>query len=227
MRRRPLAYQPALDGTRAVAVSLVLLFHAGFTWMSAGYLGVSVFFTLSGYLITSLLLAEMDQSGNVAMGAFYGRRVRRLLPASLLCIVLIIAARQLGAFSRVAHLRADIIGALLQVFNWVRLAGSSSYADLFAGGATGLTSPLEHYWSLAIEEQFYWLFPGVLLLLARWARRRGHSVTAPVAALTLVFCLAAPVIAGVFGPDAAYWATPARLAAVSYTHLTLPTNREV
>ena len=212
MEQRSLAYQPALDGTRAVAVMLVVVFHAGVSWLPAGYLGVSVFFTLSGYLITSLLLAEHDASGRVAMGAFYGRRVRRLLPASLLCVAAIMVARLFGAFSRVEHLRADIVGALFQVFNWVRLAGTSSYADLFAGGSAGVTSPLEHYWSLAIEEQFSWLWPAVFVALVRWATRRGRSTTTPVAALTVVFAIAAPLIAAVFGPDAAYWATPARLA---------------
>ena len=212
MQQRSLAYQPALDGVRAVAVALVVVFHAGVSWLPAGYLGVSVFFTLSGYLITSLLLAEHDASGRVAMGAFYGRRVRRLLPASLLCIAALMVARLFGAFSRVEHLRADIVGALLQVFNWVRLAGSSSYADLFAGGSVGVTSPLEHYWSLAIEEQFYWVWPVVLVALVRWATRTRRSSTTPVLALTVLFAFAAPLIAMVFGPDAAYWATPARLA---------------
>jgi peptidoglycan/LPS O-acetylase OafA/YrhL/lysophospholipase L1-like esterase len=192
-------------------VCLVLLFHAGMSWMPAGYLGVSVFFTLSGFLITSLLLVETEQTGHVAMGSFYGRRIRRLLPASLLCVAAIIVARFLGAFSRVPHLRADIVGAQLQVFNWVRLAGSSSYAALFAGGATGVTSPLEHYWSLAIEEQFYWLWPVVLVLLVRWTTRRGRSLAATLGALTALFAIAALVIAHSFGPDAAYWATPARL----------------
>jgi peptidoglycan/LPS O-acetylase OafA/YrhL/lysophospholipase L1-like esterase len=145
------------------------------------------------------------------LDAFYGRRVRRLLPASLLCVGAIVVARFLGAFSRVPHLRADILGAQLQVFNWVRLAGSSSYANLFAGGASGVTSPLEHYWSLAIEEQFYWLWPVVLVVLVRWGARRGHGVVATLAMLTLLFSIGAPIIAHVAGPDAAYWATPARL----------------
>ena len=179
--------------------------------MPAGYLGVSVFFTLSGFLITSLLLVETEQTGRVAMGVFYGRRIRRLLPASLLCAGAIVVARFLGAFSRVPHLRADIVGAQLQVFNWVRLAGSSSYANLFAGGASGVTSPLEHYWSLAIEEQFYWLWPVVLVLLVRWMARRGRGVVAPLAVLTVLVSIAAPIIAHTVGPDAAYWATPARL----------------
>lgn len=198
-------YQPALDGVRAVSVLLVLLFHTGVAWMPGGYLGVSVFFTLSGYLITSLLLAEHRSTGSISLGGFYARRVRRLLPASLLCLALVVVARGFGAFAEVPGLRADVIGAVLQVINWVQLAGSTSYADLF--GAT--TSPLEHYWSLAIEEQFYWIWPVVIAVLLR---RRGRSnLSSAVLMLTIVMSTAAVVIAQVFGPDAAYWATPARL----------------
>ena len=134
-------HQPALDGLRGVAVVIVLLFHAGLPWLSGGYLGVSVFFTLSGYLITSLLLTEHARSGRVSLGAFYGRRMRRLLPASTLCVALIIAARAFGAFAQVEGLRGDMVGALLQSFNWVKLAKGQSYGNLFLGG----TSPLEHY----------------------------------------------------------------------------------
>lgn len=210
MTDRSTSYQPALDGLRAVAVLLVLVFHAGFTWMPAGYLGVSVFFTLSGFLITRLLLAEHDRTGGVSFGAFYGRRLRRLLPASLLCLVLVMVARGFGAFSRVEGLRSDIIGAALQIFNWVSLAGETSYGELFIGGV----SPLEHFWSLSIEEQFYWVWPAVFVVLARRSRRRGWSVLGPVAALTAVFAVAAPLIAVVWGADAAYWATPARLAEI-------------
>ena len=210
MTDRTITYQPALDGLRAVAVLLVLVFHAGFAWMPAGYLGVSVFFTLSGFLITRLLLAEHDRTGSVSFGAFYGRRLRRLLPASVLCLVLVMIARAFGAFSRVEGLRSDIVGAALQVFNWVSLAGETSYGELFNGGV----SPLEHFWSLAIEEQFYWVWPAVFVVIARRCRRRGWGVVAPVAVLTLVFAAGAPLIAVVWGADAAYWATPARLAEI-------------
>lgn len=198
-------YQPALDGLRAVSVLLVLLFHTGVSWLPGGYLGVSVFFTLSGYLITSLLLVEHRSTGTISLGGFYARRVRRLLPASLLGLALVLVARSFGAFSEVPGLRADVIGAIFQVINWVQLAGSTSYSDLF--GST--TSPLEHYWSLAIEEQFYWVWPVVMLvLLRRWGR---SWISVAVVTMTAVLSVGAVVIAQVFGPDAAYWATPARL----------------
>jgi len=205
--------QPALDGVRALALVLVLFFHAGFTWMPAGYMGVSVFFTLSGYLITNLLLEEFDSSDGIQLGAFYSRRWKRLLPAGLLCLVGIILLRFAGAYREVQHLRGDLTAATLQVFNWTELSRGGSYAGLFTASADEL-SPVKHYWSLAIEEQFYLLWPLVLLLLARRARRRGTPVLRSVAVLTVAFVVAAPVIAVVFGKDAAYWATPARFGEI-------------
>ena len=209
-QQRTLEYQPALDGVRAVAVTLVVLFHLGLPWMPGGYLGVSVFFTLSGYLITSLLLAEFGGVGSVSLRRFYARRARRLLPASLMVLLAVVVARWTGEFSLVPGLRADLIGALLQVFNWVQLAGSSSYGALF-GQSAAFTSPLEHYWSLAIEEQFYLLWPITLVAICRWSQRRGGTVVRPVVALLVLFAAAAPLIGLIWGPDAAYWSTPARL----------------
>ena len=205
--------QPALDGVRALALVLVLFFHAGYSWMPAGYMGVSVFFTLSGYLITNLLLTEFDASHGIRLGTFYSRRWKRLLPAGLLCLVGIVLLRFAGAFGEVQHLRGDLTAATLQFFNWTELSRGTSYADLFTASADQL-SPVKHYWSLAIEEQFYLLWPVVLLLLARRARRAGVSVLWPVGALTAVFVIAAPVIGRVFGADAAYWATPARFGEI-------------
>ena len=164
--------QPALDGVRALALVLVLFFHAGYSWMPAGYMGVSVFFTLSGYLITNLLLTEFDSSHGIRLGTFYSRRWKRLLPAGLLCLVGIVLLRFAGAFGEVQHLRGDLTAATLQFFNWTELSRGTSYADLFTASADQL-SPVKHYWSLAIEEQFYLLWPVVLLLLARRARRRA------------------------------------------------------
>jgi peptidoglycan/LPS O-acetylase OafA/YrhL len=202
--------QPALDGVRALAVALVVLFHAGFGFMPGGYVGVSVFFTLSGFLITRLLLHEHAASGTISFGGFYARRLRRLVPASLLCVAAVVVARLFGAYSRVDGLRVDVVGAVLQVFNWVRLAGTTSYADLFAGSV----SPLEHFWSLAIEEQFYWVWPVVFVVIVRWCARSQRSVASAVAGLTVLGALAAPLIAWRWGADAAYWSTPARIAEI-------------
>jgi peptidoglycan/LPS O-acetylase OafA/YrhL len=204
-----LAHQPALDGLRGAAVAAVLLFHAGLDPFRGGYLGVSVFFTLSGFLITSLLLVEHGGTGRLAIGPFLARRARRLLPASTLCLLGVVVAARLGWFGEVPDLRRDVLGSLAQIQNWVLLASGDSYTDLLAR-AGGLTSPLEHYWSLAIEEQFYWVWPAAMtVLLARRARLQVR-----LGAVTLAAAVAAPLIAWRWGPDAAYWATPARAAEI-------------
>ena len=214
-RTRPstIAYQPALDGVRALAVLAVLLFHGEVAGFGGGYLGVSVFFTLSGFLITSLLAAETEVKGSVGLGAFYSRRARRLLPASVLLVVLVmIASIVTDWFDAVADLRAHIIGSLLQVANWVFLASDGSYQELLQQAA-GAASPLEHYWSLAIEEQFYWLWPLAFVGLWKLGRTpRGRLVLLGV--VTAAFVVVAPVIAAVWGSDAAYWASPARAAEI-------------
>jgi peptidoglycan/LPS O-acetylase OafA/YrhL len=213
MNRPRMVHQPALDGIRAVSVLAVLAFHGEIPGFDGGYLGVSVFFTLSGFLITSLLIAEHDVTQRVDVSGFYVRRAKRLLPASLLCIVAIAGlSATTDLFAGVASLRRDLLGALFQVANWVFLAGDGSYQQLFADAA-GQASPLEHYWSLAIEEQFYWVWPLAFLVIARVGRtHRGRTIL--VAAITAVFAAMAPVIAAIWGPDAAYWATPARAAEI-------------
>ena len=128
---RAFAYQPALDGVRALAIVLVLLFHLGYGWMPGGYLGVSVFFTLSGFLITSLLLEERQRDRYIGVRAFYARRVRRLLPASLVCLAGISVLVAAGVAAMADTPRSDIVGALLQLTNWQRLLAHQSYADLF------------------------------------------------------------------------------------------------
>ena len=189
------------------------MFHAGVPGFDGGYLGVSVFFTLSGYLITSLLVAEFDATGTISLGAFYGRRMRRLLPASVLTVAIVVALSWITDwFEGVSSLRAQVIGSLFQIANWVLLAGDGSYQELLAD-TSGTPSPLEHFWSLAIEEQFYWLWPVAMLgVLRRVGPARGRTVA--IGVVTMVAAIAAPVIAQVWGADAAYWATPARLAEI-------------
>jgi peptidoglycan/LPS O-acetylase OafA/YrhL len=214
MSTRPtIAHQPALDGVRALAVVAVLLFHGEVAGFGGGYLGVSVFFTLSGYLITSLLLHEHARTGRIDLPTFYGRRLRRLLPASALCLgAIVVLAAATDLFDGVSALRSHVLGSLLQVANWVFLAGDGSYQDLLAR-TTGTSSPLEHFWSLAIEEQFYWVWPPTMaLVLSRSARRRTRVWV--IGSITAASLIAAPVIAQVWGPDAAYWATPARIGEI-------------
>lgn len=204
-----LAYEPALDGVRALAVALVLVFHADLGVFTGGYVGVSVFFTLSGYLITRLLVIEHRSTGRISIVEFVDRRIRRLFPASMLCLVGVIVAARLGWFAEDLDLRRDVIGAALQVQNWVQLAGGDSYRELLEGGV-GRASPLEHYWSLAIEEQFYWLWPVAAVVAFGW--RSGTVRRRALWAGFVVAAALAPVIAATWGPDAAYLATPARLS---------------
>ena len=208
----PLGRVPALDGIRAMAVVLVLLFHARVGWMSGGYVGVSVFFTLSGFLITSLLLTERAQTGRVDIAGFYARRARRLLPASLTCLALTVALDRLGWLGITRSVRRDVLAALAQVANWNFLAGDTSYAAMVAR-AVGRTGAVDHFWSLAIEEQFYWVWPVVawVVLRRRCDLRRWTTVVGAMAAASIG---SAFVIGAVWGSEAAYWATPARAAEI-------------
>jgi peptidoglycan/LPS O-acetylase OafA/YrhL len=158
-----LRHEPALDGLRGLAVAGVVLFHAGWTRATGGFLGVSTFFTLSGYLITSLLLTERERTGRLDLPAFWGRRARRLLPAAIATLlgVSIVAASR-ATPEQLSTLRGDVLGALGYVANWRFLFGGRSYGDLFAA-----PSPVLHFWSLAIEEQLYVLFPLVVLVTVR------------------------------------------------------------
>ena len=204
-RPAALGYQPALNGLRAVAVAMVLCFHAGFGWMGGGYFGVSIFFTLSGFLITTLLIDERKRTGSIALGSFIARRAKRLLPASLVCLGLVGIARLAGQFDQVPGLRRELLGATTHVFNWVKIAGHASYTDVFAGSAV-FVSPLEHYWSLAIEEQFYLLWPLTVAVLALRVTR--WSVVLPL--LFVVAAAATPIAALMLSNDVTYWATPMR-----------------
>jgi peptidoglycan/LPS O-acetylase OafA/YrhL len=167
-QNRRFRHIPALDGLRAVAVLCVMAYHAGVSWLPGGLLGVDVFFVLSGFLITSLLLSEKERSGRISLRSFWARRARRLLPAMvlLLCAVMAWATFLSPATSR-ASLRGDAFSTLGYVANWRFILSGQGYFDHF-----GPQSPLLHTWSVAVEEQFYLLWPLLLLLVIRW-RRRG------------------------------------------------------
>lgn len=172
--RESLRFQPGLEGLRGLAVLGVLVFHGGFTWATGGFLGVSTFFTLSGFLITSLLLKEHASTGTISLRSFWGRRFRRLLPASLVCLagVVLLFAPFVAVASQLATLRGDVFGALAYVANWHFIWSDQSYQALFAA-----PSPVLHFWSLAIEEQFYVIFPLFMtLLVVRGAAKRSKLV---------------------------------------------------
>ncbi|MGC5017370.1 acyltransferase family protein [Micromonospora sp. DT47] len=164
-----LGFRADIEGLRAVAVTLVVLAHAGIATLAGGYVGVDVFFVISGFLITTLLVKELSRTGTVSLAGFYARRAARLLPASTVVLVATLVASWL--WLPPTRFRSVSLDALFSTFygiNW-RLAavGTDYFNDATA------PSPLQHLWSLAVEEQFYLVWP--LLLLATWAWRRGRS----------------------------------------------------
>lgn len=167
-RGNHLGYIPAFDGIRAISVAAVLLFHADLPWLVGGFLGVDSFFVLSGFLITSILLGEIARTGRIRLSRFYLGRARRLLPA-LLCVLGFSAVLALlFAHDAAAQLRSDAVAALGYVTNWWNILNDLSYFE-----ATGRPPLLQHLWSLAVEEQFYLIWPAVLIVAFRWRGRLG------------------------------------------------------
>ncbi|MEJ7871946.1 MAG: acyltransferase, partial [Rubrobacteraceae bacterium] len=203
-----LPYIPGLDGLRALAVIAVLLYHAGPRWAPGGFLGVEIFFVISGYLITSLLLAEWRQRGRIDLAAFWVGRARRLLPALYLLLVVTLAFAVLFLPEEVAGLRVDALAAFGYVTNWYFVLGQESYFE-----AVGRPSLVQHLWSLAIEEQFYLLWPllfaaGMSLGMRRWWRCRlllAALVGAAASALLMTFLYGAGV-----EPSRLYYGTDTR-----------------
>ena len=168
-----LAHHRGLDGLRGVAVILVIIFHSGLGWLPGGFLGVSVFFTLSGFLITSLLINECENTGRIDLKAFWGRRLRRLAPASLVVIAGVVGlASWLSTSIEASRIKGDAISATLYFSNWRFIYSGHSYGELFAS-----PSPLQHLWSLSIEEQLYVIVPVVIAgLFALGLRRRAIGI---------------------------------------------------
>jgi peptidoglycan/LPS O-acetylase OafA/YrhL len=162
---RRLTYLPGVDGLRAVAVLAVLLYHADLTWIRGGFLGVDVFFVISGYLITTLLLTEWLQRGRIDLPAFWFRRARRLLPALFLLMAVVLVFAVLFLSTEVAGLRGDALAAFSYVTNWYLIFSDQSYFEMM-----GRPSLFRHLWSLAVEEQFYIVWP-LLLTGLMWLLR--------------------------------------------------------
>ena len=165
---KALPYLPGLDGIRAVAVVAVLLFHVPARLLPGGFLGVDVFFVLSGFLITTLLLAELEATERIRFGQFYRRRARRLLPALIAVLVVSTVLVLTVARDAAAVFRQDAISALTYTTNWWYIVDSRTYFELL-----GRPPLLQHLWSLGIEEQFYLVWPTVCFLVWRRWRRRG------------------------------------------------------
>jgi peptidoglycan/LPS O-acetylase OafA/YrhL len=157
---------PGLDGVRALAVLAVLAFHESLPWIPGGFLGVDVFFVLSGYLITDLLAARFGRDGNIGLPGFYQRRARRLLPALALMLLTVTAAVSVLEPGQRAGLRTALLGAVTYTSNWWQAFAHVSYFSRY-----GPPPAFEHLWSLAVEEQFYLIWPLILVLILVIARR--------------------------------------------------------
>ncbi len=166
-------YLPGLDGLRALAVAAVVAYHLGYGWAQGGLLGVGVFFTLSGYLITDILVGQWAARGRIRLGDFWLRRARRLLPALFVMLAVVTVWVNVFARSFLPGFRGNVIASVFYVSNWWFIGQHASYYARFAP-----PTPLDHLWSLAVEEQFYLVWPWVVLLLVWLAgqvrkRRRG------------------------------------------------------
>lgn len=199
-------YIPALDGIRTLAVAAVVLYHLGLGWMQGGLQGVTMFFVLSGYLITHLLIVEYDGTGRIDLKDFWIRRARRLMPAVLIVIVATIILCALFNHVMLTKMRPDIIPSIFFFNNWWQIIRNVSYFD-----ALGDPSPLTHFWSLAIEEQFYLIWP--LMLIAAWKLgARSKAVRRCALALAAVSALAMALMynPGV-DPSRVYYGTDTRV----------------
>ncbi len=201
-------YRPHLDGVRALAVVAVILFHLGYGWIPGGFVGVDVFFVLSGYLITGLLLAEAAERRTIALGRFYARRARRLLPASLLVLVAVmVGANALLDLVDQQAVGRDATWSALYAANWRFVRGG---VDYFTPG--DVPSPLQHFWSLAVEEQFYLVWPVLFLGLWRLStRRRGVEATGGLLAAVGVLAVASAALSlDLAGTNLGYFGTHVR-----------------
>lgn len=197
---------PGLDGLRGLALIGVLLFHANAA-LAGGYLGVDLFFVLSGYLITSLLLAEHEATHTIDFRAFWIRRARRLFPALLsLMPAIALYARFCANPSRVATIRGDALATLAYVANWRAVLSHKTYWALFAS-----PSPLEHTWSLSIEEQFYVVWPVLIWFVLRRSKRAFVPIIVALGALSM-FSMVAWYAPG--HTTHSYYGTDARATAI-------------
>ncbi|MHB1629149.1 MAG: acyltransferase family protein, partial [Bacilli bacterium] len=202
-------YMAGLDGLRALAVFAVIAYHLNLAWAPGGLLGVDVFFVLSGYLITDLLVAQWERSGRLELKDFWRRRARRLLPALLVMLVVVVAWITIFERAQLPPLRGDVVAAMLFVSNWWYTFHHVSYFARF-----GPPSPLGHLWSLAVEEQFYLLWPLALALGLRGVPRRRRLVWLTLAsALASALAMALIYQPGV-DPSRVYYGTDTRAFAL-------------
>ncbi|CAN5844010.1 acyltransferase family protein [soil metagenome] len=205
-----LSYLPGLDGMRALAVIAVLFYHAGLAWVPGGFLGVEVFFVISGYLITALLLAEWRQQGSINVKAFWYRRARRLLPALYLLLVATLTYALIFLPEEVVRLRDDAIAAVGYVVNWLLIFNQESYFE-----ASGRPSLFQHLWSLAVEEQFYIIWPLLLAAALTFLPKRYWMPAVLGAAITSAILMALLYQPGT-DPSRIYYGTDTRAAGLLF-----------
>ena len=179
-------YVPALDGLRALAVLVVMAYHMHLGWAPGGLLGVTMFFVLSGYLITGLLLKEYDDSGTISLSNFWLRRVRRIIPAVVFAVLGTALLCTIFNHALLTKMRPDVLPTLFFFNNWWQIFHNVSYFE-----ALGSPSPLTHYWSLSIEEQFYLIWPVALLIcmkagVKRTTMQKGIIVLIVLSALEMI-----------------------------------------
>ena len=164
-------YLPGLDGMRALAVAAVIIYHTNNGWLPGGFIGVEVFFVISGYLITLLLIGEHEKTGRIRLKEFWMRRARRLLPALFLMMSLLMVYTAIFERDTLGKLRGDVIAGVAYVTNWYQVWTGAGYTALLD------FAPLRHLWSLAVEEQFYLIWPLVMVALMRLGRRRLPEIS--------------------------------------------------
>ena len=198
-------YLPGLDGMRAIAVAAIVGYHLGAPWLPGGSLGVGVFFTLGGYLITTILITTWDRRGNLDLRNFWLRRARRLLPALIMVLIVVVVATPVLDHEVLPERSFEALAALVAISNWTMIGSDVAYGQPFSGPGA-----LDHLWSLAVEEQFYLLWPLVLLLLIKTQRGRQNRMALVTLALaTVSFLLMLPLAAPGFENLRAYQATGA------------------
>ena len=211
-------YVAGLDGLRALAVITVMSFHLGWSFVPGGAFGVSLFFTLSGYLITQVMLADHARAGKVDLKRFWSRRLRRLAPGSIVCLIAIAVVALCGLLEG-NRLRGDLFAALGYSANWRFATAGTTYAQLFESAP----SPVLHFWSLAIEEQFYVIFPLLMIVLLRW-----RKILVPVLALLTTVSVAAMVLTN--SRNLAYYGTHTRAAELligALLALAVPVSKQI
>jgi peptidoglycan/LPS O-acetylase OafA/YrhL len=203
-----LGYHPALDGLRGLALVAIIVYHSQVGWAPGAFLSVSTFFTLSGFLITSLLLVEHAGSGGVSLKGFWSRRLRRLMPASTVVIVVIALGTWVwGDTTQLSRLRGDALASLGYIANWWFIKQGDQYGASFAS-----PSPYTHFWTLAIEEQFYLLLPALVAVVMAISRGTRRALGIALGAIVAVSMARAYMLMGrQVSFDRLYWGTDIRI----------------